>query len=241
MNNPASLKSIESLKQWFTQAGRPYWTVWNGFLKKDQFLVMRNHASDDMDTSWELLENIVRNKTQAGGRLTVFVSDKAASSSGFTEYLDIDGPMKTQAGIAGVSSGSYVNGIDSYINDKMALYDKDRRIQDLENELAAKEEGTGINKILNRVLEEAPVQEILLALLSKFMGHQPAGNPAVNGAPRITDDMEQEPLSETEQQRLHDAILRLSAHFPDIATAMEQLANFVDQNPAMAKSFFEKK
>lgn len=208
--------------------------------EKDMFLVMRNHASDDMDTSWQLLENIVRNKTEAGGRLTVFVSDKAASSSGFTEYLDIDGPMKNQAAISGTGSGAYVNGIDSYIADKIALYDKDRRIKDLENELAAKEEGSGINKIFNRVLEEAPVQEILLALVSKFLGAQPAMNPPVNGTPRITDDMEEEQLSDTEQARLHDAILRLSVHFPDIATAMEQLANFVEANPTMAKSFFEK-
>ena len=75
-----------------------------------------------------------------------------------------------------------------------------------------------------------------MALAAKFLGPAAIPTPAVNGAPRITDDLEEEELSEADQAKLHDAIMRISVHFPNVADAMQKLATFIEKNPVMAKS-----
>lgn len=240
MNIKASFRSIASLKEWFLSAQKPFWTIWTGFSKDNKDLALRNSSISDLVESWNLLESIVSKKTEGGGRITVFVTEKENSSHGYTEFLEI-APLTSVAGISGISSpsGNYIGGVDQYISDRISMYEKDRQIEDLKAQLENKDRGSGINRVIDRILEEAPVADILLALLGKFMGTAPA--PAVNGAPRITDDMEPEQLSDEENSRLHESIMRISVHFPDIASAMEKLADFVESNPDMAKSLLNKR
>lgn len=233
----ASYRSIDSLQNWFIQSQRPFWSVWTGFSKDNKDQAMKQSSIEDMDESWALLERVLRDKTAGGGRVTIFVTDKANSSHGYTEYLEI---AESQPAISGIQNTAFIGGVDQYIADKIAMYDKDRKIEELSARLEEKETGTGINKIINRVLEEAPIAELIMALANRFLGAGKVPTPAVNGA-RIQDDFEEEELNPADQQRLHDAILRISAIFPDIVSAMEQLADFVEKNPEMAKSFLNKK
>jgi hypothetical protein len=241
MITTASMRSIESVKTWFLNSKNPFWTVYTGFSKKPGDTAFKNSSIDNIKESWNLLEEFLTNKTSGGGKLTIFITDRANANHGYTEYLEI--PSSMSASIAGpggaMTPWSGIGGVQEYIDNKIAMADKDRRIADLEEALTQKEEGTGINKVWNKILDEAPIAELIMAICSKFLGTQHV-NPAING-PRITDDMHEEQLSEDDQQRLHNAILRLSVHFPDIASAMEALADFVDKNPAMAKTFFNSK
>lgn len=231
----ASINSIEALHNWFMQAKKPFWSIYTGFSKDAKDLAMKNSSLDDLERSWELMHDIVKNKTANGGRITIYITETANSSHGYTEYMEV------QSSIAAISGPSmipgYVGGVDTYIADKLALYDKDRKIEELQARLEEKEQGTGIQKVINRVLEEAPISELIMALATKFLGTG-ALSPAINGAknPRITDDLETEELGPEDQQRLADAITRISVHFPDIVGSMEKLAAFIESNPVMAKT-----
>ena len=241
MITKASLQNIEAVENWFLQAKKPFWSVYTGFSKDAKDLAMKNSTIKEVEDSWNLLQEIISNKTAGGGRLTIYITEVANSSHGYTEYLEI---AANNAAISGPSSniGNQffgIGGIQEYIDSKIALADKDRQIADLQAAVEEKNEGTGINKILNKVLEEAPVGELIMALCAKFLG-TPAMTPPING-PRITDDMEQEELSQEDQLRLHNAILRISVVFPNIADAMESLADFVEKNPEMAKGFLKQK
>lgn len=230
----ASINSIEALHNWFMQAKKPFWSIYTGFSKDAKDLAMKNSSLDDLERSWELMHDIVKNKTANGGRITIYITETANSSHGYTEYMEV---QSSAAAISGPSMmPGYVGGVENYIADKLALYDKERKIEELQARLEEKEQGSGIQKVLNRVLEEAPISELIMALATKFLGTG-AVNPAINGVKqRIQDDMETEELGPEDQQRLADAITRISVHFPDIVAAMEKLAAFIENNPAMAKS-----
>lgn len=234
----ASLRSIQAVENWFRNAEKPFWTVWTGFSKDNKDVAMRNNSIDDIDKSWELLNDLITSKTEGGGRITIFLSDKQSSSYGYTEYLEI--PGNTNSGISGVGNNQgFIGGVDAYINDKIALYDKDRQIEDLRAQLQEKQEGSIWTKTLNKVFEEAPISELLLALMHKFIG--PVPNAPINGAPRIQDDLQEQELGEEDQERIRQALMRISVHFPNLADAIEKLADFVESNPAMAKSFLNSK
>ena len=239
MNAKASYRSIESLKLWFMQSHKPYFSIWTGFSKDTKDLAFRNSAIDDLEDSWNLLEQIITDKTAGGGKVTIFVTEVKNSSAGYTEYLEIAGNNNTA--IAGPSNlnNNFIGGINEYIADKMAMYDKDRQIEELKAQISNKDEGTGVNKLFNRLLEEAPIAELIMALCAKFLGT--GITPAINGPKkeRITEDLEEEILSENDQMRMQNAIHRLSIHFPDIVQAMEKLADFVESNPSLAKSFIK--
>lgn len=234
----ASLRSIQAVENWFRNAEKPFWTVWTGFSKDNKDVAMRNNSIEDIDKSWELLNDLITSKTEGGGRITIFLSDKQSSSYGYTEYLEI--PGSNNSGISGAGNNQgFIGGVDAYINDKIALYDKDRQIEDLRAQLAEKQEGNIWSKTLAKVLEEAPISDLILAAASKYLGPMP--NTPINGAPRIQDDLQEQELGEEDQERIRQALMRISIHFPNLADAIEQLAAFVEKNPAMAQSFLKSK
>lgn len=241
MTGKASFRNIDAVKSWFLQAKKPFWSVFTGFSKDAKDLAMKNSTIDDVEQSWELLEEIITNKTEGGGRVTIYITEVKNSSHGYTEYLEI--AATNQAAVSGAAHIGNQNpffgigGIQEYIDSKILIADKDRQIKDLQDALEEKEKGTGIGKLWNKILDEAPLQELMMAIAAKVLGPA-AFAPPING-PRITDDAESnvEELSEADQEKLHNAILRISAVFPNVVEVMSNLADFIEKNPAMAKSF----
>lgn len=234
----ASFRNIESLRTWFFQNQKPYWSLYTGFSKEAKDLSIKNSAYSELDRSWEMLEQIITSKMENGGRLTLYVTEKANSSHGFTEYLDF--PGSANSAISGTYQSSMfpsIGNIEKYVADQLTMDRQNRKIEDLEARLNEKEQGSGISKVFNKVLEEAPIAELLMALCHKFLGSQP--QMAVNGPPHHDQAFESEELPAEEQQRIADALTRISVHFPDLAGFVEKLAGFIEKNPAMAKTIFE--
>jgi hypothetical protein len=243
MNLKASFRSVEAAMTWFRQAKKPYWSLFTGFSKEAKDLAMKNSEITDMDDSANLLEERLTDKVSGGGRVTIYITDTKNSSHGYTEYLEI---AASNAAISGTGNNQPffgIGGIQDYIDGKIAMAEKDRTIKDLQDALEEKQQGTGINKIWNRVLEEAPIQEIIMALAAKFLGPA-AFTPAING-PRITDDAakesEEEAFSDEDQNKINDALQRISVIFPNLPDVLQKLAAWIEENPDMAKGFLKSK
>lgn len=237
----AALRNLNDLREWFFEMKRPYWTLWNGFSKETKERAALNNDIPNIEDAWDQLENHLRRKTFSGGRLTIFVTDTAGTSNGVTEYLEL--PSSTSAAISGIpNSDPYTIAgkslevhISEQVNAKIESYEKDRKIKDLEEQLAAKNEGTGFNKILNRVAEELPVDQVVMALISFFTGK--LAKTAISGIHAKDENIEEtNELSEEQATIINTALTRIMNTFPDIPDFLTKLAEWIEKNPAMAKS-----
>lgn len=238
----AALRKIDDLREWFFEMKLPYWTLWNGFSKESKERAALNNDIPNIEEAWDQLENHLRRKTFSGGRLTIFVTDKAGTSNGVTEYLDLPSSTNGNA-ISGIpNSDPYTIAgkslevhISEQVNAKIESYEKDRKIKDLEEQLAAKYEGTGFNKILNRVAEELPVDQVVMALISFFTGK--FAKTAISGIHAKEENLEENnELSEEQAVTINTALTRIMNTFPDIPDFLTKLADWIEKNPAMAKS-----
>ncbi|MBK6546396.1 MAG: hypothetical protein IPG12_14160 [Saprospiraceae bacterium] len=240
-----SIRKIDDLREWFFSMKLPFWTIWNGFGKDQKDRAAVNNDIPDLQDSWDALENHLRRKIASGGRLTIFITDKAGTSNGLTEFLELQNSYNSQSGIAGIGSGdpNFIAGkpIEVYVAEqvdaKIAGYEKDREIAELKAALAEKNQGSGIQKVFNRVADELPIQEIIMAVISKYLGSQFVAQTAINGPPQPQADMHE--LTQEQADAINESLIRIQVVFPDIPNFLDKLATWIEKNPEMAKTFFK--
>ncbi len=232
----AALRSVNDVKEWFFQMKLPFWSLWNGHGKDLKDRAAYNSDTHDLEESWEILQATLNRKSPSGGRLTVFVTEKWGSSVGATEFIEFANQVAGIQGIHavtpfGINSKSLEDHIGEQVNAKIESMEKDRRIRELEEQLAEKNAGSGINRILNRLGDNMPLEEILVGVINKFLGinaKMPAT--AINGTPEQTE------LTQQQIDLINDALARIQNHFDDVPGCMQKLAAWIEKNPAMAKS-----
>jgi len=240
--NKGAYNSIEDFKREFFILNRPYYSVYNGHSKAQTELSFRLQDEEDIEKSWNILEPILFSRLRGGGKLTVFINDKKLANGGYTIYLDIPGPNNMPN--AGMGS--------PYLNPTFGNFDldKEKRLWEMEhtiNQLQADKDANigAFDKILNRLGENLPIEQICMHFIQKFAPIQAGG--AMNGPTGIkgqtieTINAEAQELTAEENERLRVAIIRLSKHFPDFISTVEQLADTLDKNPSMAAMFLNLK
>jgi hypothetical protein len=242
----AALRKIDDLREWFFEMKMPFWSLWNGFSKEIKERAAYNNDISNLEESWDQLENHLRRKTSTGGRVTIFITEKFGSPNGVTEYLELQSTSNGNA-IAGIPNAdpytiagkSLEVHISEQVNAKIESYEKDRKIKDLEEQLAAKNEGSGLNKILNRVADELPVDQVVMALISFFTGK--IATTAISGIHAKDENLEEtNELSDEQALIINNALTRIMNTFPDIPDFLTKLADWIEKNPAMAKSLLSK-
>lgn len=233
----AALRSIPDIREWFFQMKLPYWSLWNGHGKDLKDRAAYNSVIQDLDESWEVLENTLNRKSPSGGRLTVFVTEKWGSSVGATEFIEFANQISGiqsinspgQFGIGGKSMEVY---IAEQVDAKIESIEKDRRIAELEAALKEKETGSGINALLNRIGNNFPVETVLVDVINKFLGINSTVPPAtaINGTPERAE------LTQQQMDMINDALARINNHFEDVPGCLQKLATWIEKNPLMAKS-----
>ncbi|MBK6860991.1 MAG: hypothetical protein IPK91_02680 [Saprospiraceae bacterium] len=239
----AALRNIEDVREWFMQMKMPYWSLWNGFSKETKERAGYNEEEGDLEASWDILEQFLRRKQASGGRMTIFVAPKFGSPNGATEYLDL--PVRSQqAAMAGIHGGDPYSiagkpievHIAEQVDAKISALEKDRKIADLEAQLAAKQEGTGLEKLWNRITDELPVEQIILGLIGRFVNTN-TPQTAINGTPNKMEDMQE--LTPEQADSINESLSRIQNVIGDLTVNLEKLATWIEKNPDMAKSLLK--
>jgi hypothetical protein len=227
MSKPA-YTSLDSFRQFFYRVNLPWWNLYNGHSKNLTDLCFKQLDELSIDDSWKLLCQMITDKTNPmGGKLSVYIPDRARSSQGIWEYLDIPGianQMSTYASSIG-NPGS----VQQMIADALEKDRMQRRIEELEK---GKSESIGtIDKVIDKFCENLPVDQLTVMLASKFLGTAPAQT--VN-RPSASKTVQPKQLNADEQERLRKAVYELSKYFPnDFVEILEGLCDLLEQRPDM--------
>jgi hypothetical protein len=245
MSAKAALRTVQDVKEWFYEMKMPSWSIWNGFTKETKERAAFNDDISDLDASWDQLENHLKRKVSSGGRLTIYVCPKYGNPNGVTEYLDLPGtgvnaiqglPVHDPYSIAGKPIDAY---IAEQVNSKIDDFKKDQKIAELEAALEAKNEGSGLAKLGNKLIEELPIDQLVMAAINYFMGNkQPSA--AISGI-SVKDDQqnnhsEEMELTDEQAATINEALGRIMMTFPDIPGFLTKLAQWIEKNPDMAKN-----
>lgn len=239
----AALRSIEDVKEWFLQMKMPFWSLWNGFSKETKERAGYNSEESDLEASWDILESFLRRKQASGGRMTVFVADKFGSPNGATEYIEL--PARSGSAIAGIHGNSdpySIAGkplevhIAEQVDAKISAIEKDRKIADLEAQLAAKQEGSGLEKLWNRITDELPIEQIIMGLIGHFTKTS-VPQTAINGTPDKLEDMED--VTQEQADSINESLTRIQNVIGDLTVNLAKLASWIEKNPDMAKSLLK--
>lgn len=241
----AALRNIEDVREWFMQMKMPYWSLWNGFSKSTTDRAGFNEDEGDLEAAWDILEQFLRRKAASGGRMTLFVAPKFGSPNGATEYIQLpERSGQAIAGIHGTAGDPYsIAGkslevhIAEQVDAKISALEKDRRIADLEAQLAAKQEGSGLEKIFNRLADELPIEQIILGLMGQFFKTN-TPQTAINGTPDKVEDMEE--LTQDQADSINESLSRIQNVLGDLTVNLSKLATWIEKNPDMAKVLLQK-
>lgn len=243
-----AITSIDNLRQWWeVDTERPYWTLYRGSRNaKGADVIARNDTLDDQESSWEMLEQMISINSQEGGEFTILRTDKPKGNFGNKAVVVLNQmPAYQAAGVAGLPGMPFVagtpQGIQAYIADEVKKerqnWELEKKVEDLEAAINAKQEGGLLERSLNRLIESDKIGTILELVLAKFLG--PVGVPqpshvAVSGAPGAGAPAQ----FQYDTDRVSHALERIRAHFPDIHETLEALANYIEKNPDMARTIF---
>lgn len=246
MMNRTAITSIDNLRAWWeVDNERPYWTLYRGSRNaKGADIIARNDTLDDLESSWDMLENMITINSGEGGEFTVLRTDKPKGNFGNKAVVVLSHAL-APAGVGSLPGLPFVagspQGIQAYIAGEVEKakesWELRKQVEDLSAMINAKQEGTGLERIFNKLLESDKIGTILDVVLAKFL--TPAGaqasHVAVSGAPGVQHDPD---AFQYDTERVAAALERIRAHFPDIHGTLDKLAGFIEKNPSMAKSLF---
>lgn len=240
-----AFSTLEAVEKWFfdnTEEGRSAsWRIWTGAPKP-------NHDSgkgsgSSATEAWNMLKGHLEGMVfEPGEFVTIRVYKSEAQQAGGSDMAyrpiskNVYGGGQMQQGIGGINSSAY---IAEQISKEMTIYDLKHQVKELEDQINEKQ---GFVERMVATITEHPnfdpnalingIGSIIMNLLPKRAQVGVTGFPGQGSA---ADPAGQE----EESARIAAALERLQAHFPEmpLSKLLEDLAAFVDQNPAMAKTF----
>lgn len=254
----SAITNFVDLQSWFESLTKHgYWSIYRGNDKKPGERTA-SITYDNLENGWQALQNALAIQTNAGGGLfTIYVANSEKDTSGFTtrfsSAISLNGfPAAQQNGQIG-SVENIGSIVEKAVTERIAAYEKDREIQDLQQEiveLKKSKRSKGISGLLNQfgeLLEENQnlanmITPIIHGFAAKFLGNNLPVAPAINGTGithSFSNDTEEEnsmEYSEDDMNRLANCINELGKHFEDPISLLEKFTQFVQKDPAMAKS-----
>ena len=242
-----AFSTIEAVEKWFhdnTEDGRPTsWRIWSGAPKPNHDSGKGSGAT--ATEAWEVLKGHLENMVfDPGEYVTIRVYKSEAQTAGGSDIAfrpiakNSYGGGQFQQGISGINSQSY---IAEQIDQRMTIYDLKHQVKELEDQLNEKQ---GVLEKAIYTITEHPnfdPNALINGIGSIIMNLLPQrARVGVTGFPQ--QEAAADPASQEEESvRIAAALERLQAHFPEmpLSKLLEDLAAFVDQNPAMAKTFLK--
>lgn len=244
MMNRTAMTSIEDLRTWWEADNeRPYFTLYRGTrATKASDIIIRNDTIEDLEPAWDMLEQMLTINSTEGGEFTILRADKPKSNYGMKGVVVLSHARATPA-VAGIPGMPFIGAgqnIQSFIAGEIEKerekWELSKKVDDLEAAINAKQEGSLVERALNRVIDGDKLDALIGVLIDKFLSPKGAHVPshvAVSGAPGAAPDQFQ-----YDTERIAAALERIRAHFPDVHGTLDRLADFIDRNPEMAKSLF---
>ena len=231
------IRNIKSLKQWFTDVGKPFFTLSYTGGSANQ-VILRNTAIDDMEAAWSLLERQVLAQSEVGRatlQLIAYGKDKANNPDGRTN-IDISPNQESATALAAISGprvGYYADEsqIDALLSKERAKWDMEKRMEDLEAQLNAPSEDWSEKLMVG--IERISATPLGAVLIGKFLGgSMPMPVAQVAGVP--------DPIPSEESDSFEDDI-EASAQLLGVSDTVlaSKLRALIESNPELAKTMLQ--
>lgn len=241
------ITNIQSLRSWFLDQKRPYWSLNNNGVGRG--LIARNESIEDVDTAWTLLETNVLAQAEGGiANVKIFVTDKPKHNHGMeTEARILPAYSLQTAGQPGIGNlpANYMDEskIQGMIADAKEKWELERRIDEMEAALSAP--SGWVDKLMEGVerIGSTPLGQMLAA---RLMGVPPTAMANVAAAPGVPFTGAAAPSTEGDDdgeeygEKFYDDMEATAATLgvtPELLA--EKLAALVTSNPDLAKSFLK--
>lgn len=251
--------NLSNLGDWFEKQGSPKWNLYHGFQKgnlQNTALIYKQDSDElDVEESFNLLSEMIQMNCGGGsGAFTIYVPTKASNVGARVFYQQ--GAATNGAAVSGTpqtmhpAALGYVSAdeLERRLKEEKYKWELEKRLDDLE----AANGPAGFGEILmsNIANNEGTMQALLQGILGFLniaaakvagMPMNPNAGPAViNGPPgtEVHTDFETGEESEELVERCNAALSRIAQTFPDLATFLEGLANYIQKDPQTAKMLF---
>lgn len=250
MTPRSTITSIDDLKRWWdADPTKPYWSLYRGLRYNKTDVLVRNTTIEDPDEAFKLLEDMIQVNGGAGGDFVIARSEKPLSNYVEKAYLSLHahGAMPGVAGypapypgmaLAGIPAGKSLDDVlAERINSEREKWELSKKVEDLEGSIQGMQEGTGIERVFNRLLDHPKLDAMVDILLTRLLGPKPApANVAVSGMP---GEEEAHEGFQYDSNRVITALEQIREHFPDIHEFLDKLAAYIASNPGQAKMIFK--
>ena len=232
------IRNIESLKTWFFDVGKPFFTLSYLGGNANQ-VIMRNTATDNMEEAWDLLKRQVLAQSEVGRAtlyLFVYKNGNANNPDGRTNIDITPGGMQPN-GVAGFGSlpVGYVdeNKINGMISAAREKWELEKRLEDLEAQINSPNDW--VDKAISG-LERIGETQLGQMLAMKLLGI--TAPPVVPGARPVNGTPEQpgESADDTFEDDIEATANMLGC---DDITLARKLRQLVQNNPEMAKQLLQ--
>jgi hypothetical protein len=249
----AHLTNIHDLKTYFDKLNNSRWNLYTGMyegnLPQGNILYRQDNKDMDSTESWELLNQLIDMNSVNGGDFTVYFPANANGNMGNRIKISIGNNHRfgQHANVGATPPFGMVskNEVAEMISTQKIIWDLERKVDELESANAPSigavimEQLAGNPETIRTIT--AALTTLLQVVAARMAGipMRPQSAPAINGHPNTNNSTEIS-YSEDEKEGVNNVLGRIAAHFPDLTGFLEKLAHFIETNPDMAKSLFEK-
>jgi len=243
------INNIKDLNDYFEQIEANRWNLYNGIfggnLPQANCLYRQDSKEMEPGESWSLLQRMIELNSSTGGDFTIYFPTNTQGNIGNRVYLSIGQGTGAVAGIGNVPAGTFSNPAETErrVQDAVELALLRRDVEDL---MQADRPSGFWGPLLEKVAENPNVGEALIGAVvnlctvaaAKLSGTPiQMQHPAVSGPPSVSIETDIE-MPEDVLNRCNAALSRIAIHFSDLAQFLENLSDYIEQNPQMAKTLF---
>ena len=239
MLGEGAITTFEGLEQWFkSNEDHPFWTLYHGAFKGRGDICASNRTISDMNMAFSMLVDQIKIQSRGGGIFRIFQAPKARSNQGFNTTLRISDSIQGIHGTVSNNQGmvGFVakNEVAEMVQKERETWEKEKKIEELESAVEDIQNGSRLDRIVNRLLDSPNFEGIVVQLCDRFLG---AGSgAAISGFDHVNS---RDSTSSDPEEQMSQALAKLQTHFPDIVEFIEGLASYVECNPEMAKTLFK--
>ena len=237
------LTSMEKIEQWFDKNQLPYFTLYSGHQAGNNNVLFRNAEISDFEQAKSQLLEMLEMYTGNGGKFRLFVAYEPKKNWGLSTNIDLP-PTDPNAAASrfrnpAIQGHQWQRGygkeeLTEEVQKQMMIYDLKRKVEDLEG---AQHASIGlVDRFMENLVERPETYQVLQAVLVKIMGKFSGPQTAPQTAPIAGHD--EPPANDGfDYDRIEPALEKIRSVFSeDLEGTIEKLADWVTDNPDMAKN-----
>lgn len=231
----AYYSDIQDVKAVFFKKEIPHWELYNGRIKnrpaaerKVTNLINASDA-DDLDSAWHELEETLNMVSSKGGNAMLFLGPHSDPPKFAVPIRLSTKTMTRETGISVNGRATSVTGFDSVLNDKLAIYDLQRQVEDLKQSQVG-----GFWDQLGQRFAEQIDPNTIIGIVGSLLGKQIPNTTQVAGP---MDDGEHETDEPAQlQSAVENVVGVLSQHMSseaEISAFLNKMSKTISDNPAI--------